>query len=208
MPAQPARTVTQRRSEGANRSRARRAEKPASIPRVSRVVPADSSGEHFQGGQRRAARTQRSGGSGGGGGGSDVIQPTQQYQQTKRSLGEVSSATPKLAAEWLICVLIITATQLTKDDEYLSNMSEVLWRVTATTGVFFVLAIASMAKQLTGITVAFGFLIVLVVLYKNTDEIKTVFDVASGKGSGQTADQLDSAIDPGASKNVGHEFVQ
>jgi hypothetical protein len=132
----------------------------------------------------------------------------QEYQSTKRGLGEVSSATPKLAAEWLVCMIIITATSLTKGGEYTLNMSETLWRATAATGVYFVLAVLSMSKRLSGVTVAFGFLIVLVVLYKSTNEIKTVLDAVSGKGTGLTSDQLDADIDPGASIKAGHEFVQ
>jgi hypothetical protein len=134
--------------------------------------------------------------------------PVQEYQDTKQGLGEVSSAAPKLAAEWLVCMIIIAVTSLTKGGEYTLNMSETLWRMTAATGVYFVLAVLSMSKKLSGVTVAFGFLIVLVVLYKGSNEIKTVLDVFSGKGSGQTSAQLDSDIDPGASTKAGHEFVQ
>jgi hypothetical protein len=105
-------------------------------------------------------------------------------------------------------MIIIAVTSLTKGGEYTLNMSETLWRMTAATGVYFVLAVLSMSKKLSGVTVAFGFLIVLVVLYKGSNEIKTVLDVFSGKGSGQTSDQLDSDIDPGASTKAGHEFVQ
>jgi hypothetical protein len=87
-------------------------------------------------------------------------------------------------------------------------MSEALWRITATTGLFFVLAVASMSKNLSGLTVAFGALIMIAILFKSANEMKTVLDVASGKGSGATSDQLDSDLDPGASTKVGHEFVQ
>lgn len=186
MPAQP------RQPSGASQTRTSRQSKPATIPRVSRVVP-----------QQRAPRAPRTR--------SERISrsyPVEEYQGTKRSLGQVSSATPKLAAEWLVCVLIIVASTLTRDSEYTLNMSEALWRITATTGLFFVLAVASMSKNLSGLTVAFGALIMIAILFKSANEMKTVLDVASGKGSGATSDQLDSDLDPGASTKVGHEFVQ
>lgn len=178
---------------------------PAEVPRISKLVHT----QNASGSQRREVHFERaSSGSQRQSAGNSGTSPVQGYRQTKRSLGEVSGATPKLAAEWLVCVLVIAATQLTKDNDYLSNMSETLWRVTATTGVFFVLALASMDKRLSGLTVAFGGLILVTIIYKNTDEIKTVFDVASGKGSGQTTATLDADIDPSASAKVGHEFVQ
>jgi hypothetical protein len=177
-----------------------RQSKPARVPRVSRVVPANQSGGHFGQGSTRRAQTRS--------GRISRSYPVAEYQDTKRGLGQVSSATPKLAAEWLVCVLIITVTQLTKGGDYALNMSETLWRLTATSGLFFVLALASMSRKLSGVTVAFGFLIVLVVLYKNTNEIKTVLDVVAGKGTGETSTQLDADTDPGASTKVGHEFVQ
>jgi hypothetical protein len=173
VPAQP------RQPSGASQTRTSRQSKPATIPRVSRVVP-----------QQRAPRAPRTR--------SERISrsyPVEEYQGTKRSLGQVSSATPKLAAEWLVCVLIIVASTLTRDSEYTLNMSEALWRITATTG-------------LSGLTVAFGALIMIAILFKSANEMKTVLDVASGKGSGATSDQLDSDLDPGASTKVGHEFVQ
>jgi hypothetical protein len=187
----------QQQTRSQARTRQARQSKPATIPPISQVTPArgSRSGRGTQRPRTRSDRVSRS-------------YPVAEYKDTKRSLGEVSSATPKLAAEWLICVIIIAATQFTKGGDYTLNMSEALWRLTATTGVFFVLAVASMSKRLSGATVAFGFLIVLAILFKSTNEIKTVFEVAAGKGTGQTSDQLDSDTDPGASKNAGHEFVK
>jgi hypothetical protein len=181
VPAQP-------RPQSRAQTRTNRQSKPATVPRVSRVVKP----------KRPQTRSGRISGS----------YPVAEYQDTKRGLGQVSSATPKLAAEWLVCVLIIVASMLTRDGEYTLNMSEALWRITATTGVFFVLAVASMSKALSGVTVAFGALIMIAILFKSANEMKTVLDVASGKGSGATSDQLDADLDPGASTKVGHQFVQ
>jgi hypothetical protein len=181
-------------------TRRARQSKPAQLPRISRVVPANPVKQ--PGGQGSARRAQTRSGR------ISRSYPVAEYQDTKRGLGQVSSATPKLAAEWLVCVLIIIVTQLTKGGDYALNMSEALWRLTATSGLFFVLALASMSKKLSGVTVAFGLLILLVILYKNTNEIKTVLDVAAGKGTGETSTQLDADTDPGASTKAGHEFVQ
>lgn len=186
MPAQP-------RPPSGTATRASRQSKPATIPRVSQVVPREERAP-------RRPRTQS--------GRVSNSYPATEYRDTKRSLGQVSSATPKLAAEWLVCVLIIVASTLTREGDYTLNMSEALWRITATTGVFFVLAVASMSKSLSGLTVAFGALIMIAILFKSANEMKTVLDVASGKGTGATSDQLDADLDPGASTKAGHQFVK
>jgi hypothetical protein len=188
------------------RSRGRQA-KPAQLPRVSKVVPADSQGGHFQGGsaqRSQAVRTQRTAqGSQRQSAGSSL--PS--YSQTKGKLERnVSSAAPKLAAEWIVCVLIIGATALTKPGDYLTNMTEVLWRLTAVTAMFFVLALASMARPMREITVAFGALIVLGILYKSSQEIKTVLDEAGGLGSGEDKTQLTADLDPDTEPK--HNIVQ
>lgn len=167
------------------------------------MIPGDSSGGHFRSGTSNRARSPRTR--------AERVSksyPVAEYQDTKRGLGQVSSATPKLAAEWLVCVLIIVASTLTREGEYTLNMSEALWRITATTGLFFVLAVASMSKALSGVTVAFGALIMIAILFKSASEMKTILDVASGKGSGATSAQLEADVDPGASAKAGHQFVQ
>ena len=119
---------TQPRATRANRSRSA----PAEVPRISKLVHTqDQAGRerreiHFA---RPAARggvpDSAPRGSQGNAGGSGV--PS--YSQVRGQANQVSSATPKLAAEWLVCVIIIGATTLTKEGEYGAKMAETLWQV-------------------------------------------------------------------------------
>lgn len=102
----------------------------------------------------------------------------------ERRLADVSPAAPALAAEYITCMIIIVVTCLTKDKGYTDKMTELLWRSTATTAVFFVLAMASMSQKASKITVAFGALIVLGILYNATSTVKTTLDALAGAGTG------------------------
>jgi ABC-type multidrug transport system fused ATPase/permease subunit len=124
----------------------------------------------------------------------------------KGQANQVSSATPKLAAEWLACIIIITATTLTKDGEYGTKMAEALWRMTAVTLLFFVLAIVSMSDSMNKITVAFGGLIVITILAKGTGEVKKVLDAAGGAGTGEDKTTLTADLNP--NEPVPHNILQ
>ena len=178
-------------------ARAQRSQ-PARVPRVSSVVPPDQQGQHFQQGRARGPQRQS--------GGFPGREARQNYREARGTLGEVSSVTPKLAAEWLVCVLIIGATTLTKPGDYLGKMSETLWRLTAVSGLFFVLALVSMYRKAGDATVAFGALIVVGVLFKSSQEIKTVLDMAAGQGSGEDKAKLTADLD--SSEPTVHNILQ
>lgn len=164
-----------------------RRSQPATVPRVSQVVkpahtprhaapraqssPAARPGAFRLGGQGRGTVGSVYGGS----------------QPPAKSLKSVSPATPALAAEFLVCELIIIVNTLSRPKSYSEKMSEVLWRSTALTAVFFTLSLTSMSQRMSKVTVAFGGLIVAAVLYNATSTVKTTLDALAGKGTGVTA---------------------
>ena len=189
-------------------TRTNRQTRPAQVPRVSKLVHTTDPG----GRQRREvhfARPDRGGvpdnaprGSQGNSGGSNV--PS--YSQVRGQAKQVSAATPKLAAEWLVCVIMIGATSLTKEGDYGVKMGEALWRITAVTLLFFILALVSMNESMKQITVAFGGLIVITILAKGAGEIKKVLDAAGGAGTGEDKDVLTADLNPNAP--VPHNILQ
>jgi hypothetical protein len=94
----------------------------------------------------------------------------------------VSPAAPVLAAEYLTCGIIIMVQGLTSPGDYAVKMSQVLWRMTAVTVVFFVLALTSMNNTLNKVSVAFGALIVAGVLYHAGSNIGDTLNELAGKG--------------------------
>lgn len=169
---------------GYNRARGR----PATAPRVGRVVPPNSRGRHFAGSggtPDNLGPSRGSGGSGSGGQGGGSL--------TGRDL-QTSSAAPKLAAEFLLCAVLIVGVAFTKPGSYLDRMSEILWRLTAVVALFFVLSLISMEKHMTGITVAFGGLVVGAILLKDVNTITRTFNVLAGQGTGDTTDVLTSDV--------------
>jgi hypothetical protein len=179
--------------------------RPAQSPRVSRVVPPNRSGRHFagqsqgSGAQTRGhrARSVR-----------DVAvvgAATEQYRASHRDLEGVSSAAPQLFAQFLICGVFITASVLTEHKTYLDRMSEVLWRLTAVTALYFILALVSMNKTMNPVSIQFGWLIVAVIFLKSVSNIGRTFNVLAAQGSGQTDTELtaDNITDAPT-----HEFLQ
>lgn len=157
---------------------------PATVPRISQVVKGPKhAAPRAQGGPAGRPGAMRLGGQGRGAVGS-VYGDAQPPAKTLRS---VSPATPALAAEFLVCELIIIVNTLSRPKSYNEKMSEVLWRSTALTAVFFTLSLASMSQRMSKITVAFGGLIVAAVLYNATSTVKTTLDALAGKGTGVTA---------------------
>jgi hypothetical protein len=160
---------------------------PATVPRVSQVVKPAHTPRHAapraQGGPAARPGAFRLGGQGRGAVGSVYGDA----QPPSRTLKSVSPATPALAAEFLVCELIIIVNTLSRPKSYNEKMSEVLWRSTALTAVFFTLALTSMSQRMSKITVAFGGLIVAAVLYNATSTVKTTLDALAGKGTGVTA---------------------
>ena len=159
---------------------------PATAPRASRVVPPNSRGRHF------------------GSGGTPDNSPGL-YRQARRGGGQansdlqsVSPAAPKLAAEFLLAVVLIVAAAMGKPGGYLDRMSEILWRLTALTAVFFILALASMNTVMNKVSVQFGGLIVVAILLMEVKTIGQVFNVLAGKGTGadETALTADVTTDP------------
>jgi len=190
-------------------TRTSRQTRPAEVPRVSKLVhTSDAAGRqrreiHFarpsnRGGVPDNPPRSAQGNSGGGN--------VPSYSQVRGQANQVSSATPKLAAEWLVCVIIIGATTLTKEGDYGTKMGEALWRMTATTLLFFILAIVSMSDNMNKITVAFGGLIVITILAKSTGEVKKILDAAGGAGTGEDKDTLTADLNPNAP--VPHNILQ
>lgn len=164
--------------------------KPATLPRSSQLTPPRAGGSHFsRAGGASGASPSRSGrqpASRRQGGG-----PT--FRGAKADLKSVSPQTPKLAAEFLVCVLIITISTFTKPGDYAVKMSQALWRLTAVTALFFVLALWSMSEKYGKIATAFGVLIVAGVLYHAGKDISgTINEVA---GMGQTDPTTGKAVD-------------
>jgi hypothetical protein len=161
---------------------------PATAPRVGRVVPPNSRGRHFSSGGGTPDNLGPSGGSGsrgsGGSGGGSL---------TGRDL-QTTSAAPKLAAEFLLCAVLIVAVAMSKSGSYLDRMSEILWRLTATVALFFVLSLISMNKNTTKITVAFGGLVVGAILLKDVNSMTRLFNILAGQGTGDTEDVLTSDV--------------
>lgn len=185
-------------------TRTNRPTSPAQVPRISKLVhTSDPAGRqrrevHFarpDSGSRPAAAQPARTGSGG---------PS--YSQVRGQARQVSAATPKLAAEWLVCVMIIGATSLTKEGDYGVKMGEALWRITAVTLLFFILALVSMSENMKQITVAFGALIVITILAKGAGEVKHVLDAAGGAGTGEDKATLTADLNPDAP--VPHNILQ
>jgi hypothetical protein len=173
----------------------------AQAPRVSRVVPPNSSGRHF-GGQsqgsgaqtrRQRARSVRD------------LPGGEQYRTTQRDIKGISSSAPQLFAQFLICGVFITASVLTEHKTYLDRMSEVLWRLTAVTALYFILALMSMNKVMGQFTVQFGWLIVAVVFMKSVSNIGRTFNVLAAQGSGQSDTELTADNTTDAPP---HEYLQ
>jgi hypothetical protein len=151
--------------------------------------------------QRRAVQTQRrsqpSNYQGGQGdppqsfGYQDARQST---RQAHRDAKAISPAAPTLAAQWIICMVLLMLGALTKPGEYLDKMSEVLWRGTAITALFFVLALASMSDGARPITKAFGWLVVGGILLKQVSTIYRTIDVVAGQGTGDQTDTLTADV--------------
>lgn len=154
---------------------------PATVPRISKVVTPVKAGRSRPASQPGGMRL----GGGGRGAVRSVYGPGN--EAPSRKLKEFSPATPALAAEYLACLVIIAVNTLSQPKDYSARMTQVLWRSTAVTAVFFVLALASMNAKISKITVAFGGLIVAGVLYNATSSVKNTLDALAGKGTGTSA---------------------
>lgn len=84
---------------------------------------------------------------------------------------------------------------MTKPGDYAEKMTSVLWRLTAVTGVFFALSLASMSPRLAKFTVAFGGLVVAGVLYNAGSGIASTINELAGQGrvDATTGTKTDSA---------------
>ena len=161
------------RQRAAQRSRA---SQPATVPGISQVVRErrtrpQTGGQRFQGSR-----------------------PVREYQDAGSALKQISPAAPVLAAEYIACLVIVGATVLTGKGEYGDNMAQTMWRLTAVTAVFFVLALASMSEKLSGPSKAFGGLIVGAVLLKSVKSVRGVLDELSGQGTGEDKATLTSDL--------------
>jgi hypothetical protein len=85
-------------------------------------------------------------------------------------------------------------------------MGEALWRITAVTLLFFILALASMSESMKQITVAFGALVAITILAKSAGEIKNVLDAAGGAGTDVDKATLTADLNPNAP--VPHNILQ
>ncbi len=138
-------------------------------------------GSAKQGGTRAAAGKRSSGGT------------------AKRSKGKSTPGFPKLSTgkgsgpkvstlivEWLIAMLLIFWSVLSGQKGYLEGMQNALWRMTALSGVFFVLALTMRGKNTARVAVAFGLLIDLAMLLQTAkdNELKMLADIFAQKGTG------------------------
>lgn len=141
-------------------------------------------------------RVNRSGPSRPRGGASDR---TRDYAQRAGEWGKGQVTGPHtgtLIAEYVLGVFFIFWSVFTSKDTYVNAMSTALWRMTALTAVFFILALLDHGGKPGKIAVAFGALIDLGIIYTATTQnvIKTMADEISGKGTGVTVtDALTSA---------------
>jgi hypothetical protein len=162
--------------------RARTGGTPATLPRVSRVTPSPSARAPRTTGRARG-RTGRSSGP----------SPFSGVRSGQRGLRSVSPAAPRLAAEYLACVIIISAQAMTEPGDYASRISAAMWRITAVTVLFFVLALASMSERASKVSVAFGLLVVLGTLYHAGKNMGGTLSQIAGQGrtddSGQPVDK-------------------
>jgi hypothetical protein len=178
---------------------------PAQAPRVSRVVTPNPQGRHFTGG---------SGGTGAQSKGyrarsvrdvAAVGAASEQYGATRGDLKGISAAAPRLFAQFLICGVFVSASVLTEHQTYLDRMSEVLWRLTAITALYFILALVSMNKTMSEVAVQFGWLIVGVVFLKSVSNIGQVFNALAGAGTGLSDADLTS---DNTTDQPPHEYLQ
>lgn len=97
-----------------------------------------------------------------------------------------------LIAEWLIAVVLIMWGVLSGNKSYVEGMQNALWRMTALSGVFFVLALVMRGKNTGRVAIAFGALIDLALILQavNRDEIKSLANVFSEKPSGGSTEGI------------------
>lgn len=112
-------------------------------------------------------------------------------------LATAKGAAPKtstLIVEWLVAVLVIFWGVLDGQTDYVSAMSKALWRVTALSGVFFVLALVMRGKNTGRVAIAFGAIIDLAVIFEaaKNGSIKGLAGVFEGTGTGASKDSTQS----------------
>lgn len=118
------------------------------------------------------------------------------YRRTRSALRSVSPVTPQLAAEYLLCVLLIFLATMTKKGDYIEKMTTSLWRISAVTFVFFTLALVSMKQSIAKLSVVFGAVVVLGTLYTAAKDIGPMLNVLSGQGSKDLLDSMSSSSKP------------
>jgi hypothetical protein len=94
--------------------------------------------------------------------------------------------TGTLIAEYALAVFFIMWTVFTSKDTYVNAMSTAMWRLTALTFLFFVLALVDHGGRPGKAAVAFGALIDLGVIFSATNQnvIGSIGNVLSGQGQG------------------------
>lgn len=128
--------------------------------------------------------------------------PATWYQNSGNQKSSILTApsgplTGYLLGEFVLGVVVIIWQQFSRDNSYEDKMSEMLWRLTALTGVFFILALMASSAKASKVAAAFGLLIDLGILYNATSDIKDMFNVASGQGIGSTVQLVsDTKVDP------------
>lgn len=118
-----------------------------------------------------------------------------QYQGKKSSgnltlpkLGKAKGKAPQvstLIAEWLIAVIVILWGIFSGNKSYEETIANAMWRLTALSGVFFVLALVMRGKNTGRVAVAMGALIDLALILEATNhgEVKKLAGVFAGKGT-------------------------
>lgn len=120
------------------------------------------------------------------------------YRRTRSALRSVSPVTPQLAAEYLLCCLLIFMVTITKKGDYAEKMTTALWRLSAVTFVFFTLALLSMKQSAAKLAVTFGAIVVLGTLYTAGKDLGPLLKILGGQGSPDLASSMNATAQPKA----------
>lgn len=106
------------------------------------------------------------------------------------------SHTGGLIAEWAAGMFLIAWGIFTGGKSYLEGMSDALWRMTALTFVFFILALVARGDKSGKVALAFGGIVDLGILFHATQTgvVKGIGQIVSGQGIGADTTTLDSDL--------------
>jgi hypothetical protein len=164
------------------RNRVRSAGPSVSSVRSSRRVSAGAGVPSRQGAPRRSTGSQRATQ------GLTDVAALESVRDVNRAVGKYtgSTHTAGLIAEYIAGMVLIAWGIFTGQKDYLEAMSEAMWRMTALTFVFFVLALVARGDKSGKAALAFGAIVDLGILFHatQTNVIKTMGNVIAGQGTG------------------------